>query len=136
MDSVIGDEPSGSKYALICTECATHNGLVLAHEYQTARFRCFRCGVLNDKNPLRKRESEPGFDMSGRRMSDPEVTLGKELVDGGKEEVERSKRHTISEGFFEFVEIEERSRRVDEEGYVGDESNLSLEEIDEKIEKS
>lgn len=89
MDSLIGDDDvtgTSRKYALICSSCYTHNGLVLAHEYPNAsmsavnmcvlndlEFLCFRCGAFNSKN------DEPTFTAnttsSIRRASNPEVLL-------------------------------------------------------------
>jgi ribosomal protein S27AE len=157
MDSLIGDEPSGSKYALICSNCATHNGLVMAHEYSTTRFICFRCGTLNDKNTpmtpvVGTRQSVGGLgdagggvDLVNRRasISNPEVLGAKEP------QVERNKRHTVqfglgvkevlieddvgrvstmSTGSFVDVEEEEAIRRRDSDGYKGDESNMTSQE--------
>ncbi|KND02579.1 uncharacterized protein SPPG_03037 [Spizellomyces punctatus DAOM BR117] len=48
IDIMIGEsEGPASKYALICEECFTHNGLVPPDAYATARFRCMKCDHLN-----------------------------------------------------------------------------------------
>jgi len=45
-DAIIGPvESANSKYALICTRCFTHNGLVLPDEYATTRKRESRVGL-------------------------------------------------------------------------------------------
>ncbi|KAM9448364.1 endoplasmic reticulum junction formation protein lunapark-A-like isoform 1-T6 [Salvelinus alpinus] len=59
MDRVIeyfvGDGPqnrfSPSRYALICQQCLTHNGMALKEEFEYVAFRCAYCYVLN---PARK----------------------------------------------------------------------------------
>ncbi|KAI9099493.1 hypothetical protein DFS34DRAFT_693892 [Phlyctochytrium arcticum] len=48
VDVIIGDnEGPANKYALICEDCFTHNGLVPPHAYSNARFRCMKCDHLN-----------------------------------------------------------------------------------------
>ncbi|KAJ3044281.1 hypothetical protein HDV00_002601 [Rhizophlyctis rosea] len=48
VDVMIGDSDGPqSKYALICEECFTHNGLVPPEAYSSARFRCMKCNHLN-----------------------------------------------------------------------------------------
>lgn len=48
-DVVLGEDPS-SMYALICSKCFFHNGLVKPSEYQHARFRCYNCNHHNKKD--------------------------------------------------------------------------------------
>uniref|UniRef100_A0A4W5P4F8 Endoplasmic reticulum junction formation protein lunapark n=1 Tax=Hucho hucho TaxID=62062 RepID=A0A4W5P4F8_9TELE len=54
MDRVIeyfvGDGPQ-NRYALICQQCLTHNGMALKEEFEYVAFRCAYCYVLN---PARK----------------------------------------------------------------------------------
>lgn len=49
MDSIIGEE-TGHKYALICKNCFSHNGLVEKEEYAVAKYRCLKCEFFNDRN--------------------------------------------------------------------------------------
>jgi hypothetical protein len=37
VDALVGDAGPETKYALICTHCFTHNGLVLKEEFETIR---------------------------------------------------------------------------------------------------
>ncbi|KAI8811872.1 hypothetical protein BJ742DRAFT_105170 [Cladochytrium replicatum] len=59
MDAIIGDIADGdaNKFALICAQCFTHNGLLPPEEYATAKYRCKHCGFLNDKSQDRGRSS-------------------------------------------------------------------------------
>ncbi|KAI8811413.1 hypothetical protein BJ742DRAFT_797634 [Cladochytrium replicatum] len=59
MDAIIGDIADGdaNKFALICAQCFTHNGLLPPEEYATAKYRCKNCGFLNDKSQERGRSS-------------------------------------------------------------------------------
>ncbi|KAK4047697.1 hypothetical protein OIV83_005205 [Microbotryomycetes sp. JL201] len=49
-DALIGvnadDEPY-NKYALICSKCYAHNGLVPRDQYDTIQYQCPRCGFMN-----------------------------------------------------------------------------------------
>ncbi|KAI8588769.1 hypothetical protein BDZ88DRAFT_173910 [Geranomyces variabilis] len=42
-----GDEGPANKFALICEECFTHNGLVPPQAYSNAKFRCMHCNHFN-----------------------------------------------------------------------------------------
>lgn len=50
LDAVVGESDGPQhKYALICEECFTHNGLALPADYINAKFKCMNCGFLNVK---------------------------------------------------------------------------------------
>ncbi|KAJ3189397.1 hypothetical protein HDU85_003026 [Gaertneriomyces sp. JEL0708] len=75
VDVVIGDsENPANKYALICEECFTHNGLVPPEAYTTARFRCLKCDHMNAPKNYEHRE----FD--GRNIAQELSAAGAELV--------------------------------------------------------
>lgn len=46
---VLGEDP-GNMYALICSKCFFHNGLVKPSEYQHSKFRCYNCNHYNRKD--------------------------------------------------------------------------------------
>lgn len=46
LDFILNDGPN-NKYALICTRCFGHNGLVREQEVGKARYRCMYCGTIN-----------------------------------------------------------------------------------------
>ena len=46
LDFILNDGPN-NKYALICSTCAGHNGLVREQELGKIRFRCAMCGAFN-----------------------------------------------------------------------------------------
>jgi hypothetical protein len=46
IDFIVGDGPS-NRFALICRQCSTHNGMVLREEYQSISYICFNCGLFN-----------------------------------------------------------------------------------------
>ncbi|KAF9331930.1 hypothetical protein BG006_005218 [Podila minutissima] len=47
VDVIVGDEGPESKYALICSKCFVHNGLVLPQEIDDIQFVCKNCNFLN-----------------------------------------------------------------------------------------
>ncbi|XP_010878207.1 endoplasmic reticulum junction formation protein lunapark-A isoform X2 [Esox lucius] len=50
MEYLVGDGPQ-NRYALICQQCLTHNGMALKEEFEYLAFRCAYCYFLN---PARK----------------------------------------------------------------------------------
>uniref|UniRef100_U5EPS4 Endoplasmic reticulum junction formation protein lunapark n=1 Tax=Corethrella appendiculata TaxID=1370023 RepID=U5EPS4_9DIPT len=52
VDYLIGDGPS-NRFAMICKDCFSHNGMALQEEYEYAAFRCAFCGILNPAKKLR-----------------------------------------------------------------------------------
>ncbi|SGY50407.1 BQ5605_C001g00882 [Microbotryum silenes-dioicae] len=66
-DALIGanqeDVSPHSKYALICANCYSHNGLVVKEEWDTIQYRCPRCGFFN---PRRKKEGGEGDNAEGK----------------------------------------------------------------------
>uniref|UniRef100_A0A182PD21 Endoplasmic reticulum junction formation protein lunapark n=1 Tax=Anopheles epiroticus TaxID=199890 RepID=A0A182PD21_9DIPT len=46
VDYLVGDGPT-NRFAMICTECCMHNGMVLKEEYEYTAFRCAFCNALN-----------------------------------------------------------------------------------------
>ncbi|CAL1688218.1 unnamed protein product [Lasius platythorax] len=52
VDYLVGDGPS-NRYALICRQCESHNGMALKEEFEYFAFRCCYCGFWN---PARKQK--------------------------------------------------------------------------------
>ncbi|XP_050463632.1 endoplasmic reticulum junction formation protein lunapark-A isoform X2 [Cataglyphis hispanica] len=52
VDYLVGDGPS-NRYALICRQCNSHNGMALKEEFEYIAFRCCYCGFWN---PARKQK--------------------------------------------------------------------------------
>ncbi|RCH91087.1 hypothetical protein CU098_009508 [Rhizopus stolonifer] len=47
VDALVGDAGPETKYALICTHCFAHNGLVLKEEHETIQYVCPVCKQFN-----------------------------------------------------------------------------------------
>ncbi|XP_011874904.1 PREDICTED: protein lunapark-A isoform X2 [Vollenhovia emeryi] len=52
VDYLVGDGPS-NRYALVCRQCESHNGMALKEEFEYFAFRCCYCGFWN---PARKQK--------------------------------------------------------------------------------
>lgn len=59
VDYLVGDGPA-NRYALVCRQCESHNGMALKEEFEYFAFRCCYCGFWN---PARKQKpSAPKLD--------------------------------------------------------------------------
>ncbi|XP_014468273.1 PREDICTED: protein lunapark-A-like isoform X2 [Dinoponera quadriceps] len=59
VDYLVGDGPA-NRYALVCRQCDSHNGMALKEEFEYFGYRCCYCGFLN---PARKQKpSAPKLD--------------------------------------------------------------------------
>jgi len=76
VDYMMGEGP-GSKFALICNRCQSHNGMAAPEEYQYMAFRCCYCFHWN---PAKKQRP------LAPRLPIPAVST-EELQDGGRPEV-------------------------------------------------
>ncbi|XP_015432814.1 PREDICTED: protein lunapark-A [Dufourea novaeangliae] len=60
IDYIVGDGPA-NRYALICRQCESHNGMALKEEFEYFGFKCCYC---NSWNPARKQKfSAPRLDV-------------------------------------------------------------------------
>ncbi|KAG0244203.1 hypothetical protein BGW41_000190 [Actinomortierella wolfii] len=69
VDVIVGDEGPDTKYALICGQCFTHNGLALPNEIDDIQYYCPNCNFFN---PSRKRTRMAKL---GASLQTPEQTL-------------------------------------------------------------
>ncbi|KAF9976758.1 hypothetical protein BGZ73_007893 [Actinomortierella ambigua] len=69
VDVIVGDEGPDTKYALICGQCFTHNGLALPNEIDDVQYYCPNCNFFN---PSRKRTRMAKL---GASLQTPEQTL-------------------------------------------------------------
>ncbi|XP_032679796.1 endoplasmic reticulum junction formation protein lunapark-B isoform X2 [Odontomachus brunneus] len=90
VDYLVGDGPS-NRYALICRQCESHNGMALKEEFEYFAYRCCYCGFWN---PARKQKpSAPKLDIDNSSF----ITTSNmsELLSCNPEE--ESVKHTESE---------------------------------------
>jgi hypothetical protein len=68
VEYLVGDGPN-NRYALICHDCHSHNGMALRDEFEYTSFRCAYCFQLN---PARKKK--PSLATASLKQSKPEIT--------------------------------------------------------------
>ncbi|GLV36393.1 Lunapark [Carabus blaptoides fortunei] len=72
VEYLVGDGPS-NRYALICKNCQSHNGMALREEFEYVAFRCCYCFTFNPARKLRpqapKLEIEAPRSLGNRRDS-------------------------------------------------------------------
>ncbi|XP_037069712.1 endoplasmic reticulum junction formation protein lunapark-B-like [Pollicipes pollicipes] len=76
IDYLVGDGPA-NRYALICHQCQSHNGMALKEEFEYLAFRCSYCFAWN---PARKQRPSaprlPAAPTSGESMVESDTTGG------------------------------------------------------------
>ncbi|XP_043470401.1 endoplasmic reticulum junction formation protein lunapark-B isoform X2 [Leptopilina heterotoma] len=71
VEYLVGDGPS-NRYALICRQCESHNGMALKEEFEYFGFKCCYC---NFWNPARKQKpSAPKLDWDYNPLSSSSIT--------------------------------------------------------------
>lgn len=68
VELLVGDGPS-NRYALICKQCASHNGMALKEEFEYLTFRCCYCYSVN---PARKKRLQ-----APKLLQDLQTTIAK-----------------------------------------------------------
>ncbi|XP_035030181.1 endoplasmic reticulum junction formation protein lunapark-A isoform X2 [Hippoglossus stenolepis] len=98
IEYLVGDGPQ-NRYALICQQCLSHNGMAIKEEFEYIAFRCAYCYFLNPARKTRpqapslpvvagelKMPSEASFQASDADVDDEQSSLGKsKLTDASAE---------------------------------------------------
>ncbi|KAH7096809.1 hypothetical protein BKA62DRAFT_718528 [Auriculariales sp. MPI-PUGE-AT-0066] len=76
VDVVLGEDTEGGsgKYALICSRCFAHNGLVKEEIWNKTKYTCPKCGFFNDAPAAKGSHSASASDGLSSSVSSP--TLG------------------------------------------------------------
>ncbi|KAL6100835.1 lnpk [Pungitius sinensis] len=79
IEYLVGDGPQ-NRYALICQQCLSHNGMALKEEFEYVAFRCAYCYFLN---PARKtRPQAPRLpEAAGELKASPEAPVASSATD-------------------------------------------------------
>ncbi|XP_064825424.1 endoplasmic reticulum junction formation protein lunapark-B isoform X3 [Oncorhynchus masou masou] len=84
IEYLVGDGPQ-NRYALICQQCFSHNGMALKEEFEYIAFRCAYCYVLNHARKTRPQAPRlPEFSFERRMRSEsptPEKSAASEATD-------------------------------------------------------
>ncbi|KAL0127634.1 hypothetical protein PUN28_003131 [Cardiocondyla obscurior] len=72
VDYLVGDGPS-NRYALICRQCESHNGMALKEEFEYFAFRCCYCGFFNPARKQKPSAPKLEFDNPGIVLNASEI---------------------------------------------------------------
>ncbi|KAK7939285.1 hypothetical protein WMY93_002611 [Mugilogobius chulae] len=81
IEYLVGDGP-GNRYALICQQCLSHNGMALKEEFEYIAFRCAYCYFLNPAKKTRPQAPRLPESPAEHRMSPaPQSSLPSAVAD-------------------------------------------------------
>uniref|UniRef100_A0A3B3Z7T8 Endoplasmic reticulum junction formation protein lunapark n=1 Tax=Periophthalmus magnuspinnatus TaxID=409849 RepID=A0A3B3Z7T8_9GOBI len=83
IEYLVGDGP-GNRYALICQQCLSHNGMALKEEFEYIAFRCAYCYFLNPAKKTRPQAPRLPESPAEHRMS-PTPHLPPPAADGDED---------------------------------------------------
>ncbi|XP_058797361.1 endoplasmic reticulum junction formation protein lunapark-B-like [Phymastichus coffea] len=72
IEYVVGDGPN-NRYALICRQCDSHNGMALKEEFEYFAFRCCYCNFWNQAR--KQKPSAPKLELDNSLMSPRRLSL-------------------------------------------------------------
>ncbi|XP_054418493.1 endoplasmic reticulum junction formation protein lunapark isoform X1 [Pteronotus mesoamericanus] len=76
VEYLVGDGPQ-NRYALICQQCFSHNGMALKEEFEYIAFRCAYCFFLNPARKTRPQAPRlPEFSFEKRQVVDGPSSVG------------------------------------------------------------
>ncbi|XP_021254579.1 protein lunapark isoform X2 [Numida meleagris] len=84
IEYLVGDGPQ-NRYALICQQCCSHNGMALKEEFEYIAFRCAYCFFLNPARKTRPRAPRlPDFNFEKKQL--PELQSETERPESSERE--------------------------------------------------
>ncbi|XP_020846679.1 endoplasmic reticulum junction formation protein lunapark isoform X2 [Phascolarctos cinereus] len=76
VEYLVGDGPQ-NRYALICQQCFSHNGMALKEEFEYIAFRCAYCFFLNPARKTRPQAPRlPEFSFEKRQLLEGQSSIG------------------------------------------------------------
>ncbi|XP_015610344.1 endoplasmic reticulum junction formation protein lunapark-B isoform X2 [Cephus cinctus] len=95
VEYLVGDGPS-NRYALICRQCESHNGMALKEEFEYFGFRCCYC---NFWNPARKQKpSAPKLDFDTSANVNTSLIIGNQSLGNVLGDTQQSAKPTPDDG--------------------------------------
>ncbi|XP_006607211.1 endoplasmic reticulum junction formation protein lunapark-B [Apis dorsata] len=112
IDYIVGDGPS-NRYALICRNCDSHNGMALKEEFEYFGFRCCYC---NFWNPARKQKPSIPKPECNVGFSSPSSTTSEQLSNNANvEQIKLTRTESIPSDSDSDIEVVERPMEALEE---------------------
>ncbi|XP_069876605.1 endoplasmic reticulum junction formation protein lunapark isoform X1 [Dipodomys merriami] len=138
VEYLVGDGPQ-NRYALICQQCFSHNGMALKEEFEYIAFRCAYCFFLNPARKTRPQAPRlPEFNFEKRQ-----VVEGSSLVDDLTSESMLSSENRFSEESLEEQDVLENSTEQTDDKIPATEPTNQMtekasgsEEQEEKVEET
>ncbi|XP_052531560.1 endoplasmic reticulum junction formation protein lunapark isoform X2 [Tympanuchus pallidicinctus] len=126
IEYLVGDGPQ-NRYALICQQCCSHNGMALKEEFEYIAFRCAYCFFLNPARKTRPRAPRlPDFNFEKKQL--PELQSETEHPESREREPQGIRQTEESEEVAQLTE----SNETDEKAPSAEQLNDSLVEEAEK----
>ncbi|XP_042678047.1 endoplasmic reticulum junction formation protein lunapark isoform X2 [Centrocercus urophasianus] len=126
IEYLVGDGPQ-NRYALICQQCCSHNGMALKEEFEYIAFRCAYCFFLNPARKTRPRAPRlPDFNFEKKQL--PELQSETERPESREREPQGNRQTAESEEVAQLTE----SNETDEKAPSAEQLNDSLVEETEK----
>ncbi|XP_017559172.1 endoplasmic reticulum junction formation protein lunapark-B isoform X2 [Pygocentrus nattereri] len=119
IEYLVGDGPQ-NRYALICQQCFSHNGMALREEFEYLSFRCGYCYFMNPARKMRPQAPRlPEFSFERRLRSespDPQSSAATDTPeDSDAHEVSRHRSHSAGATPWSKVHSFRRNRADDME---------------------
>ncbi|KAI9298504.1 hypothetical protein K502DRAFT_322800 [Neoconidiobolus thromboides FSU 785] len=73
MDAIVGEEEKNmdaTKFALICSNCFAHNGLVSANDYNIIQYTCPKCNTFNPSRRSQRRKSVENLNLTEEQQQE------------------------------------------------------------------
>lgn len=123
IESIVGDGPS-NRYALICKNCSSHNGMALREEFEYLAFRCAYCGFPNPSQKVKPSSRPSSRSSSMERKIDEVVKEQLEDSNVSQKDKEDEQKVNITPENNNSVQHDERKPLEDSEADAeSDESN-------------
>ncbi|XP_014276192.1 endoplasmic reticulum junction formation protein lunapark-A isoform X2 [Halyomorpha halys] len=95
IESIVGDGPS-NRYALICKNCSSHNGMALREEFEYLAFRCAYCGFPNPSHKVKPASRPSSRSSSAERKIDDVIKQQLEDSDSSQKDKEGEQKMNIT----------------------------------------
>ncbi|KAM9123829.1 endoplasmic reticulum junction formation protein lunapark isoform 1-T1 [Pangshura tecta] len=123
VEYLVGDGPQ-NRYALICQQCFSHNGMALKEEFEYIAFRCAYCFFLNPARKTRPQAPRlPDFSCEKRQPTELLTTVGP-LHSGGVKLQENPPREELIEQVTHIIEADQ----IDGEASCTEQEGVELSE--------
>lgn len=124
VEYLVGDGPQ-NRYALICQQCFSHNGMALKEEFEYIAFRCAYCFFLNPARKTRPQAPRlPEFSFEKRQAVEGSSSTGPMLL----ESVPSPENQLTEDSLEEQDDLDNSTEQKDDKIPVTEQTNQVIEE--------